>query len=189
MKVLVISTSPRAKSNSDALADAFLRGALEAGHEATKITLRDKNIQFCRGCLACQRDEVRDMLLHGDSNKACVIRDDMAPIVQQMHDADIICFATPIYYYEMSGQMKTLLDRGNPLFSADYRFRDIFMLTASAEEGDSVASRAVSGLTGWIDCFANARLKGTLHAGGVTSEGDIANHPSLAKAYALGKNI
>ena len=189
MKVLVISTSPRAKSNSDALADAFLRGAQEAGHEATKINLRDKDIRFCRGCLACQRDEVRDMLLRGDSSKACVIRDDMAPIVQQMHDADVICFATPIYYYEMSGQMKTLLDRGNPLFSADYRFRDIYMLTASAEEGDGVASRAVSGLTGWIDCFANARLKGTIHAGGVTSEGDIANHPSLAKAYALGKNI
>ena len=189
MKVLIISTSPRAKSNSDALANEFLRGALEAGHEATKITLREKSIQFCRGCLACQRDEVRDMLLRGDSSKACVIRDDMAPIVQQMHDADVICFATPIYYYEMCGQMKTLLDRGNPLFSADYRFRDIYMLTASAEEGDSVASRAVSGLTGWINCFAHARLKGTIHVGGVTGEGDIANHPSLAKAYAMGKNI
>lgn len=189
MKVLVISTSPRAKSNSDALVDAFLRGAQEAGHEVAKINLRDKDIRFCRGCLACQRHEVRDLLLNGDSSKACVIRDDMAPIVQQMHDADIICFATPIYYYEMCGQMKTLLDRSNPLFTSDYRFRDIYLLTASAEEGDAVAARAKAGLSGWIDCFAHARLKDSLHAGGVTSEGDIANHPSLAKAYAMGKNI
>ena len=52
--VLVISTSLRTNSNSEALADAYLRGAADAGHHTEKVTLRGKEIQFCRGCLACQ---------------------------------------------------------------------------------------------------------------------------------------
>lgn len=121
-RVLVISTSLRPNSNSEALADEFVRGATEAGHEVEKLSLRGKDIRFCRGCLAC-----------GKLGK-CVIDDDMNPIIRKMHDADVIAFATPIYYYEMSGQMKTLLDRANALYDSDYGFRDIYMLTAAAED-------------------------------------------------------
>lgn len=81
-----------------------------------------------------------------------------------MHDADVIAFATPIYYYEMSGQMKTLLDRANWLYSSDYRFTDIYLMTAAAEDDDFVPDRAESGLTGWIDCFVRARLAGSVFA-------------------------
>ena len=49
-KVLVITTSLRPKSNSEALADEFVRGAVEAGHEVEKLSLRGKEIAFCRGC-------------------------------------------------------------------------------------------------------------------------------------------
>ena len=94
-----------------------------------------------------------------------------------MHDADAIAFATPIYYYEMSGQLKTLLDRANPLYGSDYRFRDIYMLTAAAEDEPETPVRAVAGLTGWIDCFARARLAGTIFAGGVEAPGETAGHP------------
>ena len=83
----------------------------------------------------------------------CVIEDDANPIVAQMEAAEVICFATPVYYYEMSGQMKTLLDRANHLFTADYAFRDIYLLTASAEEEDSASDGPVNGLEGWIACF------------------------------------
>ena len=57
-----------------------------------------------------------------------------------MNEADVIAFATPIYYYEMSGQLKTMLDRSNPLFGTDYRFRDIYLFT-SAADGSEAASR------------------------------------------------
>ena len=97
--VLVISTSLRPGSNSEALADAFLAGAQAAGNTVEKVTLRGKTIAFCRGCLACQ------------SAGRCVIPDDAIEIAEKMRMADVIAFATPIYYYEMSGQMKTLLDR------------------------------------------------------------------------------
>ena len=189
MTVLVISTSPRIRSNSDALAEELVRGAKDAGHEVEKISLRGKNIQFCRGCLACQHDEVKQMFIDGDCTKACVIKDDVAPIIQKIHDADVICWATPIYYYEMSGQMKTLIDRGNPLYTTDYHFRDIYMLTTAADDEPQTPDRAVAGLTGWIDCFPKSQLKGTVFAGGVNDMGEIKGHPSLQKAYEMGKNI
>ena len=142
-----------------------------------KITLYDKTIGFCKGCLTCQ------------STQRCIIDDDASAITQRMLTADVIVFATPIYYYGMCGQMKTLLDRANPLYSADYRFRDIYLLAAAAEEDQHTVDGAVTGLQGWIDCFEKARLAGTVFAGGVTAVGEIQNHPALEQALELGKHV
>ena len=158
--VLVLSTSPRKGGNSGALADAFVRGAQEAGNQVEKITLYDKTI-----------------------------RDDADAITQKMLTADVIAFATPIYYYGMCGQMKTLLDRANPLFPAAYQFRDIYLLAAAAEEDEHTVDGAVTGLQGWIDCFEKARLAGTVFAGGVTAVGEIQGHPALQRAYETGKTV
>lgn len=176
-KVLIISTSPRKGGNSDTLADELLRGAAEAGHSVEKVTLYDKTISFCQGCLACQ------------NTQRCTIQDDAVAITQKMLTADVIVFATPVYYYGMCGQMKTLLDRSNPLFSADYQFRDIYLLAAAAEDDPHTVDGTVTGLQGWIDCFEKAHLAGTVFAGGVTSVGDIQNHPALKQAYETGRNI
>lgn len=175
-KVLIISTSPRINSNSHALAEEFARGAREAGNDVEIINLRDKEIKFCMGCLACQR------------TGKCVIKDDAPSITAKMHDADVIVWATPIYYYEMSGQMKTMIDRGNPLYGSDYRFTDIYMLTSAAEDEPGVPEKAISGLQGWIDCFGRASLRGSVFAGGVNMPGDIKGHKALAEAYMMGKN-
>ena len=166
-RILVISTSLREKSNSQALGDAFAAGAREAGHQVEQISLRGRSIAFCTGCLACQ------------SAGQCVIQDDAVEIAEKMGVAEVIAFATPIYYYELSGQMKTLLDA----------FRDIYLLTAAAEEDDQVPARAESGLTGWIDCFEKARLAGTVFAGGVTGPGETAGHPALERARAMGRQV
>lgn len=175
--ILIISSSLRRGSNSEALAEEFARGAADAGNKVELISLRGKDIRFCRGCLACQKTQ------------KCVITDDANAIVAKMHDADVIAFATPIYYYEMSGQLKTLLDRANPLYPSDYRFRDIYMLTSAAEDDESTPGRAVMGLTGWIDCFEKSRLAGTVFAGGVNAPEEIKGHPALAEAYAVGNKI
>lgn len=174
-QVWIVSASLRPDSNSDALARAFARGARDAGHTVTEVSLRGKDLRFCQGCLACQR------------TGRCPIRDDAAALVRQMHDADVLVFATPIYYYGMSGQMKTLLDRANPLYGGDYRFTDVYLLTCAAEDEQDTPVRAVSGLEGWIACFERARLAGTVFAGGVDSPGEIAGHTALAEAEALGR--
>lgn len=175
--VLIISSSLRRGSNSEVLAEEFARGAADAGNKVELISLRNKDIRFCCGCLACQKTQ------------KCVITDDANAIVAKMHDADVIAFATPIYYYEMSGQLKTLLDRANPLYPSDYRFRDIYMLTSAAEDEQSTPERAVMGLTGWIDCFEKSRLASTVFAGGVNAPEEIKGHPALAEAYAVGNKI
>lgn len=176
-RVLIVSASLRAHSNSHALAERFAQGAREAGHSVEVVSLQNKTIAFCRGCLACQK------------TGSCVIRDDAVELAQKMHDAEVIVFATPIYYYEMAGQMKTLLDRANCLYGSDYAFRDIYLLSAAAEDAEGVDSRAISGLEGWIECFERAHLAGTVFAGGVNDAGEIAGHVSLQKAYEMGKNV
>lgn len=177
MRITVISSSLRRNSNSEMLADEFIRGAKESGNEAEKITLGGKKISFCIGCLSCQK------------TGRCVIKDDCAEINEKIHDAEVLVFATPIYYYEMSGQLKTVLDRANPLYGSDYRFKDVYVLSTAAEDGEYVPKRAEEGVCGWIDCFERAHLAGTVFVGGVNDPGDIKGNAGLQKAYELGKSI
>ena len=176
-KVVIISTSLRAGSNSHALAEQFAAGAKDTGHEVELISLRGKEIKFCIGCFGCQR------------TGKCVFKDDVPAIMESVLNADVICWATPIYYYEMSGQMKTLIDRLNPMYPMDYKFRDIYLLTTATEDEAFVPERAESGLQGWIDCFEKCSLKAHLFCGGVTETHDIEGNPKLQEAYELGKKV
>jgi len=159
------------------LADKFEEGALSAGNDVEKISLAGKEIQFCRGCFACQK------------LGRCVIKDDVNDIMAKVFEADVVCWATPIYYYEMSGQMKTLIDRLNALYPLDYKFRDVYLLTAAAEDDEETPKRAVAGLTGWIDCFPKSRLAGTLFCGGVNNPREIEGNDKLQEAFELGKVV
>lgn len=109
--------------------------------------------------------------------------------MQKVLEADVVCWATPIYYYEMSGQMKVLIDRMNAMYSLDYKFRDVYMLTTAAEDEPEVPKRTEAGLTGWIDCYPKSRLVGTLFCGGVDAPRTIRGSVKLQEAYRLGKNL
>ena len=89
----------------------------------------------------------------------------------------------------MSGQMKTLIDRMNALYSLDYKFRDVYMLTTAAEDEPEVPKRAEAGLTGWIDCYPKSHLAGTLFCGGVDTPRTIEGNQKLQEAYELGKSV
>ena len=175
-KVVVISTSLRHGSNSHLMAEQFAAGAKAAGHAVELITLRGKEIKFCVGCLSCQ------------NTGACVFKDDVPAIMDNVLNADVVVWSTPIYYYEMSGQMKTLIDRMNAMYPKDYRFRDIYLLTTAAEDEPQVPERAESGLQGWIDCYERSVLKAHLFCGGVNAPGEITGNEKLKAAYELGKN-
>lgn len=99
-KVLVLSASPRKGGNSDLLCDKFIEGATAAGNEAEKIFLRDKRINYCVACDSCQKNTGK-----------CALKDDMEGILEKMITADVIVMATPVYFYTMDAQMKTLIDR------------------------------------------------------------------------------
>lgn len=175
--VLVISASLRSGSNSEILADEFMKGAEAAGNNVEKISLKGKNIAFCKGCLACQQ------------TAKCVINDDAVEIAEKMGKADVIAFATPVYYYGMAGQLKTLLDRANPLYPTDYAFRDIYILATAAEDEDTTPEKTFLGVQGWIDCFEKAELKGTVFAGGCDSAGSIKGNPALNAAFDAGVHV
>ncbi len=176
-KVIVISTSFRPGSNSHAMAEQFAKGAEAAGHQVDFVSLRGKEIKFCVGCLSCQQ------------TGSCIFKDDVPAIMESVLNADVVCWATPIYYYEMIGQMKTLIDRMNAMFRQDYRFRDVHLLTTAFENEDFVPKRAESGLQGWIACFSKSTLKGHLFCGGVGAPNEIAGNAKLQEAYEMGKNI
>lgn len=101
----------------------------------------------------------------------------------KVKDAEVIVYATPIYYYEMCGQMKTLLDRLNPLYSTDYSFRDIYMIATAAENDESAFEKAYNGLQGWVDCFEKASLKGMVGGGGIDAANTAADHMDAMKKH------
>lgn len=176
--VLIISTSFHRNSNSDYLAQEFAKGAEEAGNSVEFIRLQGKKLNFCIGCMACQQTQ------------KCVIPDDAVQIAEKVKAADVLVFATPIYYYEMCGQMKTLLDRMNPLFTSDYSFRDVYLLTTAADEEESAMDGAVKGMQGWVDCFPKAKLCGVVRGVGITDAGEAKEHAGiLQETYALGKAV
>ncbi len=177
-KVLVISTSFRNGSNSDILADEFIKGAIDAGNSVEKINLKDKTIAFCKGCLACQH------------TKKCVINDDAVKIFETIKDVDVVVWATPVYYYNMSGQMKTLIDRLNPLFVSDYKFKDVYLIATAAEADEAAINGTITGLMGWIECLDKTNLKDVIKAVGVGDAKAVNNFKNyLSQAYNMGKSV
>ena len=176
--VLIISTSIRNNANSEILAHETERGAKEAGHNVEFVSLKDKEINFCKGCMACQKIG------------KCVINDDANEITLKMKNADVIVWATPIYYYEMSGQMKTLIDRANSLFATGKNFSEVYVITTSADTTKGVVQTVLNGVNGWIACFSGVKLCGYLEAGGLEDANEASERKELLEqAYNLGKNI
>ena len=96
-KVVILHGSPRVSGNSDILAKEFKKGSEDAGNEVKKISFPMRFINYCKGCLGCV------------SSGECVIHDDMSGILEDMVYADVIVFASPIYFNTISGQMKTMI--------------------------------------------------------------------------------
>lgn len=177
-KVLIISTSLRNNSNSEILAKETERGAVDAGHDVEFITLKDKQIAFCKGCMACQR------------LGKCVINDDAVWITEKIKNADVIVWATPVYYYEMSGQMKTLIDRANSLFTSSNKFNEVYLITSSADSSESVIQTVINGLNGWIACFNGIKFKGYVNGAGLDNPSDVKMRDDLMEqAYKMGVSI
>lgn len=176
-KVLILSSSPRRKGNSDTLCDRFAEGAREAGHEVEKIFLADKTIRFCTGCSLCS--------MYG---KPCPQQDDAAQIVERMIAADVIVMATPVYFYTMSAQMKTLIDRTCARY-LEIRNKEFYFIVAAAENDIPSMERTIDGFRGFLDCLEGAEEKGVVYGVGAWKIGEIADKPAMREAYEMGKSI
>lgn len=177
--ILIISSSPRKGGNSDTLCDSFMVGGQEAGNHVEKILLRDKNVHYCTGCNICSRD-----------GKPCPQKDDAASIIDKMVKADVIVLGTPVYFYAMSAQLKTFLDRCCGLYT-EMKNKEFYFITAGAE-GESERTnleRVFDNLMEFVDCLENPKVKGKILACGVWNMGEIVGHPALNEAYEMGKQI
>lgn len=175
--VLIISASPRRHGNSDLLCDRFLEGARDAGHHAEKIFLRDKKINFCFGCMVCQ-----------SNGGKCIQKDDMAGILERMVAADVIVMATPVYFYTMNAQMKTLIDRTHPKYP-DFGTKDIYFIVAAADTRKEAMERTIESFRGFTSCFPGLAEKGIIYGTGARNIGEIKGQKAMDEAYAMGKTL
>ena len=176
-KVLILSASPRKGGNSDTLCDQFLRGAKESGHQAEKVFLRDKKIGYCTGCGVCNKTH------------QCAQDDDMAEVLEKMVRADVIVMATPVYFYTMNAQMKTVIDRVAPRYS-EVSDKEFYYLLTAADSDPKMLERTLEGFRGFTeDCLTNPQERGVVYGVGLWEIGDVQKSPALKQAYEMGKGV
>ena len=174
-KVLILSGSPRKGGNSDALCDQFLRGALEAGHKVEKIRVAEKKIGYCTACYYCQQ-----------SGGVCAKKDDMAELLQKIIDADVLVLASPVYFYSIDAQLKTVIDRTVARWT-EVRDKEFYYIVTCADEERESQERTLECFRGYADCVEGAVEKGVIYGTGVYKPGEIKNTPAFAQAYEMGK--
>ncbi len=175
--VLILSGTPRKNGNSEILCNEFQKGAEEAGNYVKRVNLREKEIHYCKGCGVC------------NSTHKCVQKDDMAEILDQMVQADVIVMATPVYFYTMDAQMKTLIDRTVPRYT-EITNKDFYFIVTAADTEKANMERTLEGFRGFIeDCLDGAVEKGIIYGVGAWQKGDIEKTPAMKEAYKMGKTI
>lgn len=175
--VLIISASPRKGGNSDTLCDRFMEGAREAGNTVEKIFLRSTKINYCTGCGTCYH-----------LSKPCPQKDDMPEILDKMIAADVIVMATPVYFYTMNGQLKTLIDRCCSRYT-EMNNKEFYFIMTAADSRRQAMNRTIEELRGFTVCLTNPEEKGIIYGTGAWNVGDVLTTPAMNEAYHMGKAI
>jgi multimeric flavodoxin WrbA len=175
-KILVLAASGRKGGNSDILCGEFIKGAEETGHGTEKIYINDMNINYCLGCGLCRE------------KGGCVYKDDMAGIVGKMIACDVLVLATPVYFYSMNAQMKTLIDRTFARYS-EMKNKEIYIIVTGGADAEHYLDTAVEGLRGFIGCLPGAKEKGVVYGVNAGEAGTVRNTPAIKQAYVMGKAV
>lgn len=175
-KVLILSGSPRKNGNTDILCDEFMRGALEAGHDVTKVRVAEKNVGYCKACYACRDTGV------------CAVKDDMADILQMMIDCDVMVLASPIYFYSVDAQLKAVIDRSVARWT-EVRDKELYYIVAAADSEIESSRITLDCFRGYADCIEGATEKGVICGMGVYEKGEIKDTPAMAEAYEMGRRV
>ena len=176
-KVLIISSSPRKQSNSEILCDEFMKGAREAGNTVEKLRIADMNITFCSGCDECTKYQ-----------RSCPQNDDIALVEKKMIEAQVVVLATPTYFYMMSGQMKTFLDRACSYYQK-MQDTEFYYIVTSADDRRRSIDDVVSGFRGFVNCIDGAVEKGIIYATDVWEMGDVKTKEAMEQSYEMGKKV
>ena len=176
MKILVLTGSPRKGGNSATLADHFIKGAKEAGHSIERFDAAFKKVHPCIACNSCGMDGT------------CVFKDDFEFVRRHIIDADCVVFATPMYYFGISAQLKAVIDRFYAINGSIHVPKKAVLLMTYANTAASEAVPIKSHYEvllkylGWTDA-------GQVIAPGVWPVGAIARTKYPEQAYQLGRRI
>ncbi len=179
-KIVILNGSPRKTGNTAALVKAFTEGAQSAGHTVTEFFLSGMDIHGCKGCFGG----------HSGRDCPCVQHDGMDKIYPAVKGCDVVVLASPLYYWNMSGQLRTAIDRLFALEEGDgnlLRGRGRASALLMAAEGNGFEDV----LTYYDHLMEHLRWQNLGHvlAGGNCDVGDIAGKPEIQEAYHLGKSI
>lgn len=175
--VLIRSGSPRRGENTDLLCDEFARGAKVAGAQVEKIFVSDYDIRFF------QEADERHV-----ADSADVATDDAPTIVRKMLDADIIVLSSPVYFMNIDGQMKTLIDRTYSHYT-DLKNKEFYYITACADNAESTADYAIAAFRGFVMCLPNPTERGMVKAIGLGRKGSVKGTAFMQQAYELGTGV
>ena len=175
-KVLIISSSPRKNGNSQALCVQFAAGAEAAGNQVQLIRLAEKKIGFCYACDGCMRN-----------GGTCVQKDDMAEILRLFQKADVLVFATPIYFYGITAQMKTFIDRTYPIWQ-NLGEKEVYYII-SAGLGKDIIDRSLGDLDGFVEHLEKYDIKGRIYATEVMDAGLVKETELMNTAYLMGRSV
>lgn len=176
-KVLIISGSPRRGGNSELLCDEFMRGAKENGNNVHKVCLRDKKLHYCNGCQVCYTN-----------GGICVHKDDVPTILKEMIEADVIVMASPVYFYSINAQMKTLIDRTVSKYMQMENKEFYFIVTATDEDKENLHG-TIECFRGFVDCLEGAVEKGIIYGVGCTQKEEVKQTKAMQEAYEMGKSV
>ncbi|MGI6117261.1 MAG: flavodoxin family protein [Bilifractor sp.] len=179
-KIVILNGSPRKKGNTSSLTASFSEGARSVGNEVTEFFINGMDIHGCRGCFGG----------HSSKDCPCVQKDDMAAIYPKVKEADVVVLASPLYYWTISGQLKTVIDRLFALEEGDGQ-----KLRGNGKAGILLMAAEGNGFEDSLNYFNHLmehlqwKNLGSVLAGGNMAVGDIAGKPELQKAYDLGASI
>ena len=176
MNILIISGSPRKGGNTELLTEAFAKGATEH-HHVEIVSVRDYKVNPCMGCNACFK-----------TNGICAQRDDMGVIYEKMSQANMLVIASPVYFYSISAQLKTVIDRFHNPIRDTFHIKKMALLLVGAA---SLPELFDAILTEYNLClkFFDIEDAGKVLVRGVKDKGDIKNTDALNEAYILGCSI
>ena len=177
MKIVVLEGSPNRHGSSNMLADCFKQGAEDAGHTAEIIDAAHADIHPCTGCIRCGYEG------------PCVQKDDVEKFRRQILDADMMVFVTPLYYYGMSAQLKTLVDRFCAFNSSIQCKHMKSALLAAAWNSDDWTIGPLESHYHTLVRYLNLQDMGTVLGKGCGSPSMTKHSPYTQRAYELGNRL
>ena len=173
--VLILSSSPRRGGNSEALCLQFKKGAEEAGNTVEMLNINDYDIRYFN-----QQEY--------DREASAAETDDASAIIAKMKAADVIVLSSPVYFYNMTGQLKALIDRTYG-YEKDLGGKEFFYISTSTDRSEEGTDGVFDAFHGFAICLYGSVERGAIRGNGARNRGDIDSHPAMKEAYEMGKNV